>query len=71
MLRQAQGMIRIDKPARCDLPGAGPPEVHHAAQDRHALDVKSFDTAIVTGEIPVLTIIDELHELGKKSKARR
>jgi phage terminase large subunit-like protein len=34
-----------------------------------ALDVKSFDTSIVTGEIPVLTIIDELHELGKKSKA--
>src|SRR6202000_1953429 len=33
------------------------------------LDVKSFDTTIVTGEIPVLTIIDELHELGKRSKA--
>ena len=33
------------------------------------LDVKTFDTTIVTGEIPVLTIIDELHELGKKAKA--
>src|SRR5690606_14573 len=33
------------------------------------LDVKSFDTSIVTGEIPVLTIIDEVHELGKKAKA--
>ncbi len=35
------------------------------------LDVKTFDTSIVTGEIPVLTIIDELHELGKVSKAVR
>lgn len=36
-----------------------------------ALDVKTFDTGIVTGEIPVLTIIDELHELGKKAKAAK
>ncbi|MBB3396863.1 terminase TerL endonuclease subunit [Rhizobium sp. BK060] len=35
------------------------------------LDVKSFDTSIVTGEIPILTIIDEVHELGKVSKAAR
>src|SRR6202012_2392309 len=34
-----------------------------------ALDVKTFDTTIVTGEIPILTIIDELHELGKKARA--
>ncbi|MEH6522580.1 terminase TerL endonuclease subunit [Sulfitobacter sp.] len=33
------------------------------------LDVKTFDTGIITGEIPVLTIIDELHELGKKKDA--
>jgi phage terminase large subunit-like protein len=33
------------------------------------LEVKSFDTGIVTGEIPTLTIIDELHELGKKRHA--
>lgn len=33
------------------------------------LDVKTFDTSIVTGEIPILTIIDELHELGKKNGA--
>jgi phage terminase large subunit-like protein len=31
--------------------------------------VKTFDTSIVTGEIPMLTIIDELHELGKKAGA--
>jgi phage terminase large subunit-like protein len=35
------------------------------------LDVKTFDTSIVTGEIPILTIIDELHELGKAAKATR
>jgi phage terminase large subunit-like protein len=34
-----------------------------------ALNVKTFDTTIVTGEIPILTIIDELHELGKKAQA--
>lgn len=33
------------------------------------LNVKTFDTSIVTGEIPVLSIIDELHELGKKARA--
>jgi phage terminase large subunit-like protein len=33
------------------------------------LDVKTFDTSIVTGEIPLLTAIDELHELGKKKQA--
>lgn len=35
------------------------------------LDVKTFDTSIVTGEIPVLTIIDEVHELGKAAKATK
>lgn len=33
------------------------------------LVVKTFDTNIITGEIPILTIIDELHELGKKNGA--
>lgn len=35
-----------------------------------SLDVKTFSTSIVTGEIPILTIIDELHELGKKANAQ-
>lgn len=34
-----------------------------------SLAVKTFDPSIVTGEIPLLTIIDEVHELGKKSRA--
>ncbi len=33
------------------------------------LEVKTFDTSIVTGEIPLLTIVDELHLLGGKAKA--
>jgi phage terminase large subunit-like protein len=34
-----------------------------------SLAVKTFGTNIVTGEIPVLTIIDEVHELGKLPRA--
>ena len=66
---QGQGMIRLD-PLLVQI---------FKVQDhlkcitrRHTgtqLNVKSFDTQIVVGEIPILTIIDELHELGKKAKA--
>lgn len=35
------------------------------------LEVKTFDTGIITGEIPIITIIDEVHELGKKPKAAK
>lgn len=66
---QAQGMVRLDPLLE---------KVFHI-QDHLSritlrrtgaqLHVKTFDTSIVTGEIPVLTIIDELHELGKKKQA--
>lgn len=66
---QAQGMIRINS----RLNDIFKVQDHLKSITRRKtgtkLDVKSFDTTIVTGEIPVLTIIDELHELGKKSKA--
>jgi phage terminase large subunit-like protein len=66
---QAQGMIRLDRRLR-DIFKV---QDHIKRIERHKtktkLDVKTFDTSIVTGEIPVLTIIDELHELGKKAKA--
>lgn len=66
---QAQGMIRLDDALR-DIFKV---QDHIKRIERHttgtALDVKTFDTTIVTGEIPVLTILDELHELGKKAKA--
>lgn len=35
------------------------------------LQVKTFDMNVVTGKIPALTIIDELHLLGAKSGAER
>lgn len=66
---QAQGMIRLDP----KLKSIFKVQDHLKCITRHKtgtkLDVKTFDTSIVTGEIPILTIIDELHELGKKPKA--
>lgn len=66
---QAQGMIRLD--AR--LASIFKVQDHLKRIERiktgTVLDVKTFDTQIVTGEIPILTIIDELHELGKKARA--
>lgn len=66
---QAQGMIRLDG----QLDAIFKVQDHLKCITRHKtgtkLDVKTFDTSIVTGEIPILTIIDELHELGKKAKA--
>lgn len=66
---QAQGMIRLDP----RLDKIFKVQDHLKCITRHKtgtqLNVKSFDTQIVVGEIPVLTIIDELHELGKKAKA--
>ena len=66
---QAQKMIRMDPFLR----DAFRIQDHLKTIERLAtgtkLTVKTFDTSIVTGEIPMLTIIDELHELGKKAGA--
>lgn len=66
---QAQGMIRLD-PALSKIFKI---QDHLKKITRRTtgamLEVKTFDTNIVTGEIPRLTIIDELHELGKKPAA--
>jgi phage terminase large subunit-like protein len=66
---QAQGMIRLD--ARLDAIFKVQDHLKTITRRKTGtkLDVKTFDTSIVTGEIPILTIIDELHELGKKGKA--
>jgi phage terminase large subunit-like protein len=68
---QAQLMIEID-PKLSDIFKV---EEYKKSIIRHKtgtqLDVKTFDTKIVTGEIPVITIIDEVHELGKVSKAAK
>lgn len=66
---QAQGMIRIDPQLK---------EIFHIQDHLKTitrrktgtkLEVKTFDTSIVTGEIPIMTIVDEVHELGKKAAA--
>lgn len=66
---QAQAMIRLDP----QLDRIFKVQDHLKTITRRMtgtkLTVKTFDTSIVTGEIPLLTIIDELHELGKKKQA--
>ncbi|MFD1491041.1 terminase large subunit domain-containing protein, partial [Ancylobacter vacuolatus] len=66
---QAQGMIRLDSRLRDIFKVQDHLKCITRNKTGTALDVKTFDTTIVTGEIPILTIIDELHELGKKAKA--
>lgn len=66
---QAQGMIRIDPRLESIFKVQDSEKSITRRKTGTKLDVKTFDTSIVTGEIPILTIIDELHELGKKNKA--
>ena len=66
---QAQGMIRIDHRLKAIFNVQDSEGCITRIKTGTKLDVKTFDTSIVTGEIPILTIIDELHELGKKNKA--
>lgn len=66
---QAQGMIRIDQRLKDIFKVQDHLKCITRNKTGTKLDVKTFDTSIVTGEIPILTIIDELHELGKKAKA--
>jgi len=66
---QAQGMIRLDSRLDAIFKVQDHLKCITRRKTETKLDVKTFDTTIVTGEIPVLTIIDELHELGKKAKA--
>ena len=66
---QAQGMIRLDERLKSIFLVQDHLKSITRRKTGTQLNVKSFDTSIVTGEIPVLTIIDEVHELGKKAKA--
>ncbi|NOV15885.1 terminase large subunit [Ensifer adhaerens] len=66
---QAQGMIRLDQKLKSVFNVQDHLKCITRIKTGTKLDVKTFDTSIVTGEIPILTIIDELHELGKKNKA--
>ncbi len=66
---QAQGMIRLDERLKSIFRVQDHLKCITRNKTGTKLDVKTFDTTIVTGEIPILTIIDELHKLGKKAKA--
>jgi len=66
---QAQGMIRLDPQLDAIFKVRDDLKSITRRKTSTKLNVKTFDTSIVTGEIPILTIIDELHELGKKAKA--
>jgi phage terminase large subunit-like protein len=67
---QAQGMIRLDQRLKAIFKVQDHLKCIERRKTGTKLDVKTFATDIITGEIPVLTIIDELHELGKKAKAQ-
>ena len=68
---QAAGMIALDERLKLIFKVQDHLKTITRTKTGTKLDVKTFDTGIVTGEIPVLTIIDELHELGKKAKAAK
>ncbi|MCB5201896.1 terminase large subunit [Neorhizobium sp. T786] len=68
---QAQGMIRIDPRLKDVFDVQDHLKCITRIKTGTKLNVKTFDTSIVTGEIPILTIIDELHELGKNANAVR
>ncbi len=67
---QAQGMIRLDAKLREVFKVQDHLKCITRKKTGTKLDVKTFDTSIVTGEIPILTIIDELHELERKPRRR-
>ncbi|MGP3699201.1 terminase large subunit domain-containing protein [Rhodobacter sp. NSM] len=66
---QAQGMVRLDPKLEAIFQVQDHLKTVTRRKTNTKLEVKTFDTSIVTGEIPVFTIIDEVHELGKKAKA--
>ncbi|WP_243627752.1 terminase large subunit domain-containing protein [Rhodovulum sp. BSW8] len=66
---QAQGMVRLDPKLEAIFQVQDHLKSITRRKTNTQLNVKTFDTSIVTGEIPVFTILDELHELGKKAKA--
>jgi phage terminase large subunit-like protein len=67
---QAQGMIRLDEKLTRVFRVQDHLKTITRFKTGTKLEVMTFDASIVTGEIPVLTIIDEVHELGKKSAAQ-
>ncbi len=68
---QAQGMINADAKLRQLLQVQ-----EHRGRIRHVLtgavlEIKTFDMKVVTGEIPVFTLLDEVHLLSTLSYAKK
>ncbi len=68
---QAHGMINADPELRAIFHVQAHLKEITRIKTGANLSVKTFDVNVVTGEIPWLTIIDELHLLGRKSYADR
>lgn len=68
--KQAHGMIRLDPMLKKIFKVQEHLKSITRVKTNTKLDVKTFDTGIITGEIPLLTILDEVHELGKKRGAK-
>lgn len=68
---QAVGMIRLDEKLEAIFKVNESQKEITRYETNTTLSVKTFGTKILTGEIPLLTIIDELHELGKMNGAAR
>ena len=68
---QAVGMIRLNEKLEAIFKIQESLKEITRYKTNTTLSVKTFGTKILTGEIPLLTIIDELHELGKVNGAAR
>lgn len=68
---QAAGMVRLDDKLDAIFKVQDSLKEITRRKTNTTLAVKTFGTKILTGEIPLLTIIDELHELGKVNGAAR
>jgi phage terminase large subunit-like protein len=69
---QADGMVRADE----DLASRFHVQSHikkitHTGRVRSTLQVRTFDSSVLTGIKPVGVLVDELHELGKIADAER
>lgn len=69
--RQAQGMIEADPRLRKIFHVQEHLKTITRRKTGASLQVKTFDLNVVTGEIPALTIIDELHVVAARSYAQR
>lgn len=67
---QAQGMIRLDEKLKMIFHVQDHLKRITRRNTMTKLEVMTFDPPIITGEIPVMTIIDEVHELGTKAAAQ-